>query len=56
MTDEGHMREALSLACQAQEAGEVPVGAVVVKYGEVIGRGYNRPFKLRSGSCRNRCL
>ena len=37
------MREALALARQAAEAGEVPVGAVVVKEGAVIGRGYNRP-------------
>ena len=38
------MREALGLAAQAAAAGEVPVGAVVVKEGEVIGRGYNRPI------------
>jgi tRNA(adenine34) deaminase len=37
------MREALALAAQAAEAGEVPVGAVVVKDGVVIGRGSNRP-------------
>ena len=37
------MREALALAKQAAEAGEVPVGAVVVKDGAVVGRGYNRP-------------
>ena len=38
------MAQALALARQAAEAGEVPVGAVVVKDGEVIGRGYNRPI------------
>lgn len=38
------MREALELAAQAAAAGEVPVGAVVVKEGEVVGRGYNRPI------------
>jgi len=38
------MREALALAAQAAEAGEVPVGAVVVKDGEIVGRGYNRPI------------
>ena len=38
------MREALALATQAAAAGEVPVGAVVVKDGRVIGRGYNRPI------------
>lgn len=37
------MREALALAREAGEAGEVPVGAVVVKDGEVVGRGFNRP-------------
>ena len=38
------MREALRLAGEAAAAGEVPVGAVVVKDGRVIGRGYNRPI------------
>jgi tRNA(adenine34) deaminase len=38
------MREALSLAAEAASAGEVPVGAVVVKDGEIIGRGWNRPI------------
>ena len=38
------MREALSLAAQAAAAGEVPVGAVVVKDGRVVGRGSNRPI------------
>jgi tRNA(adenine34) deaminase len=44
MTDEFFMREALLLAEQASAAGEVPVGAIVVKEGAVIGRGYNRPI------------
>jgi tRNA(adenine34) deaminase len=39
-----HMREALLLAQQAATAGEVPVGAVVVKEGAIIGRGYNQPI------------
>lgn len=42
--DEAFMREALELAGEAARAGEVPVGAVVVKDGRVIGRGYNRPI------------
>ena len=42
--DELFMREALALAEQAGAAGEVPVGAIVVKDGEIIGRGYNRPI------------
>jgi tRNA(adenine34) deaminase len=44
MSDEAFMREALELAAEAARAGEVPVGAVVVKDGVVIGRGYNRPI------------
>ena len=36
------MSEALSLARQAERLGEVPVGAVVVRSGEIIGRGFNR--------------
>ena len=40
--DESFMREALSLARQAGAAGDVPVGAVVVRDGHVIGRGWNR--------------
>jgi len=43
-TDESFMREALALAEQAEAAGEVPVGAVVVKDGTVVGRGYNHPI------------
>jgi len=38
------MREALELARIAGVAGEVPVGAVVVKGGVIIGRGYNQPI------------
>jgi len=37
------MREALALAREAQAAGEVPVGAVVVVDGAVVGRGRNAP-------------
>lgn len=47
MSDEEFMREALALARQAAAAGEVPVGAVVVKEGAVIGRGHNRPISER---------
>jgi tRNA(adenine34) deaminase len=47
MDGEAFMREALALAAQAARAGEVPVGAVVVKEGRVIGRGYNRPISSR---------
>jgi tRNA(adenine34) deaminase len=41
--DEQFMREAVALARRAADAGEVPVGAVVVKDGAIIGRGHNRP-------------
>jgi tRNA(adenine34) deaminase len=41
-TDELFMEEALRAAQRALEAGEVPVGAVVVRDGRVIGRGSNR--------------
>jgi tRNA(adenine34) deaminase len=44
MSDEDFMRAALDLAAQAEACGEVPVGAVVVKDGNVVGRGYNHPI------------
>jgi tRNA(adenine34) deaminase len=40
--NDGFMREALAEARRAQELGEVPVGAVVVRNGVVVGRGHNR--------------
>src|ERR1700687_3274498 len=39
-----YMRQALALAEQAQAAGEVPVGAVIVLNGEVVGKGSNSPI------------
>ena len=44
MSDEDFMRTALELATQASELGEVPVGALVVQDGTIIGRGYNKPI------------
>jgi tRNA(adenine34) deaminase len=38
------MEEALALARQAQARGEVPVGAVVIKDGAIVGRGGNAPI------------
>ena len=38
------MQAALGLAREAASAGEVPVGAVVVVNGDVVGRGFNRPI------------
>ncbi|HTY02489.1 MAG TPA: tRNA adenosine(34) deaminase TadA [Rhodocyclaceae bacterium] len=42
--DAGFMLQALALAREAGAAGEVPVGAIVVIDGEVVGRGFNRPI------------
>jgi len=44
MSDDDYMRQALELASRAQAAGEVPVGAVVVKDGQIVGRGFNVPI------------
>lgn len=38
------MRRALRLAAEAAAAGEVPVGALVVRDGQVLGEGYNQPI------------
>ena len=43
-TDEFYMAKALQLADQAGAAGEVPVGAIVVKDGEIVGEGFNQPI------------
>jgi tRNA(adenine34) deaminase len=45
--DERFMREALELARLAAARGEVPVGAVVAREGEIIGRGSNAPISGR---------
>lgn len=39
-----HMQRALELARKAMDSGEVPVGALVVRDGKVIGEGWNRPI------------
>jgi tRNA(adenine34) deaminase len=39
-----YMREALGLARQAEANGEVPVGAIIVVDGEIVGRGFNSPI------------
>ena len=44
MTQEEFMRRALELARSAEAEGEVPIGALVVLNGEVIGEGWNRPI------------
>ena len=48
MEREDYMREALALAREAFEAGEVPVGCVIVKHGQIIGRGRNRREEKQS--------
>lgn len=42
--DETFMREALALAREAGSVDEVPVGAVVVLDGQIVGRGFNQPI------------
>ena len=49
-SDELWMEEALRCAQRALEAGEVPVGAVVVSSGQVVGRGWNRNIADRDPS------
>lgn len=48
--DEFFMREALILAEEAWKLDEVPVGAVVVKDGVVVGRGFNHPIAAHDPS------
>jgi len=48
--DDELMREALAMAQQARLANEVPVGAVVVSNGEIIGRGFNAPISKNDPS------
>lgn len=50
MTDQEYMQIALELAADAAEAGEVPVGAIVVKDGAIVGRGYNAPISTHDPS------
>ena len=47
-SDVSHMRQAVAQAQDAAEAGEVPVGAIVVWNGQIIGKGYNRKETLQS--------
>ena len=43
-TDVDFMQRALDLSADAESAGEVPVGAVLVRAGEIIAEGFNRPI------------
>ena len=49
--DEQFMEEALRLAQQAAREGEVPVGCVIVKGTEIVGRGRNRREKEKNALC-----
>jgi tRNA(adenine34) deaminase len=49
-TDEYWMRHALSLADKAAAQGEVPVGAVIVRNGEILSEGWNQPITLHDPS------
>lgn len=42
--DETFMRRAIELAREAESAGEVPVGALIVRDGEILAEGFNRPI------------
>ena len=44
MSDSIFMARAFELAREAERAGEVPVGAVIVKDGAIVGEGWNRPI------------
>ena len=44
LSDEFFMREAMSLARAAECLGEVPVGAIVVLNGAIVGHGFNDEF------------
>lgn len=49
-SDEDYMRDALRLAVKAYEADEVPVGAIVVRAGRIIGRAYNQIELLKDAT------
>ncbi len=48
--DEKYMREALREALQAAEEGEIPIGAVIVGRGRIIGRGHNMTETLHDAT------
>ena len=50
MEHENFMRAALALAYEAAAHGEVPVGCVIVRGGEIVGRGRNRREETRSAA------
>ena len=50
MSDEDYLRHALGLAQRAADAGEVPVGAVLVQGDRIVGEGWNQPIGLNDPS------
>ena len=51
--DSGHefwMSHAIQLAYQAEQLGEVPIGAVLVKHNEIVGAGHNQPIATNDPS------
>ena len=48
--DEHFMRRAMALAAQAEKEGEIPVGAVLVKDGEVIAEGWNQSISCHDAT------
>lgn len=48
--DEYFMKEALKEAYKAYEIDEVPIGAVIVRNGEIVGRGYNQKETLKDAT------
>ena len=50
MEHEAYMREALALAREAAARGEVPVGCVIARGGEIVGRGRNRREERQSAA------
>ena len=51
MTDQEFMREALRLAQEAAQEGEVPVGCVIADGDRIVGRGRNRREKAKNALC-----
>src|SRR5215469_9682945 len=49
-SDEHFMREALRQAARAYEAGEVPVGAVIVREGRIVARAFNQVELLKDAT------
>jgi tRNA(adenine34) deaminase len=50
LNDESFMREALRMAGKASQAGEVPVGAVIVRAGKIVGRAHNQVELLKDAT------